>query len=166
MRARPATEVLVANKARFVAFAAVWLFVAAASAALHSRRADGGDDWLWIMVATFVVAAAACSIWAAIKPPMLRLEPDGFVVSGGLSGASQRILWAEITGFFVFHQSRLGELVGYNYRPGRGTNFPMQRAQRRMGADGAISGRWGLSPADLAAKLNDYRNRAMESVAD
>jgi len=96
------------------------------------------------------------------RPRKLTLDAEGFSISGGLSRKAAKTKWRDVAGFFPVKMAAGPSMVGFDYtadaqRKPRGTWV----AKFISGADGAISGAWPCSTADLANQLNNFRVRAL-----
>lgn len=135
-----------------ISLAFVALFVWMALGSTSERDVLTG----WIGVALFGVGALLFG-WLLVRPQVLRLDAQGFVLEGGLVRTPKRIAWADIDRFFVVNAPRGGELILFSYLPGRAPPSRLGRLIHPYGADGGLPKNWTLSPKALVALLNDYR---------
>ena len=135
-----------------ISLAFVALFVWMATGSGSQRDVLTG----WIGIALFGAGALLFG-WLLVRPQVLRLDVQGFVLDGGLVRTPKRVAWADIERFFVYRAPRGGKLIGYNYLPGRAPPGPLRGIARAFGADGGLPRNWTLSPEALVALLNDCR---------
>jgi len=97
-----------------------------------------------------------------IRPQVLSLDPEGFTLAGGLMRKPQRTLWRDIDKFFVYAvPSGGGDMVAYNYSPGKLPTTVAASLSHAMGADGGLPPGWSLPPAEMVERLNAYRQAVL-----
>jgi hypothetical protein len=97
-----------------------------------------------------------------LRPRKLTLDSEGFSVSGGLTRKPVTTQWQDVTGFFPLTIRVGSSMVGFNYCADAKHKPRGARVSKRLaGADGGISGAWPCSAADLANRLNAYREHAL-----
>src|SRR5258708_6585975 len=72
---------------------------------------------LWCCMAFFGLGALVF-FWLLIRPQMLVLDGQGFLLGGGLVRSPKLVRWKDIEGFHVYSLPRAGEMIGYNFAPG------------------------------------------------
>jgi hypothetical protein len=115
---------------------------------------------LWGPLAVFA-AAAVVSCWLLARPLRLRLDAEGFTVSGGFQPQSRTVSWVDVGPFFIVGVGQGVRMVGYDLRPGARRAGGLSRLNRALGADEALPQGWTLSPDQLAEVLNTWRTRAL-----
>ena len=143
-----------------IALAFVALFLWMALGSTSQRDVLTG----WIGIALFGTGGGLFG-WMLVRPQVLRLDAQGFVLDGGLVRKPKRIAWADIDRFFVYRAPRGGKLIGYNYLPGRAPPSRLVGLNRAFGAEGGLPRNWTLSPEALVTLLNDYRARSSAAGA-
>lgn len=118
------------------------------------------DDWRGLLGLVFFGLGVLIFGWRLIRPGTLTLDGDGFTVVD-LFGRERRTAWRSVTPFFLMKLSRGGNLIAYNYVPGQEPKAALLKVSRALGADAGIAGIWPGSKADMVARLNDYRTRAL-----
>jgi hypothetical protein len=110
----------------------------------------------------FFGLCAAVFVVLLLRPRKLTLDENGFAISGGLARKPIIIQWGDVTGFFPLSIGPRASMIGFNYSPDAKDKPRGAWVSKRLaGADGAISGAWPCSNADLANQLNTYRQRAL-----
>ena len=99
--------------------------------------------------------------WRLLRPGNLTLDQDGFTVVD-LFGRPRKTLWRDVTEFFELRLTRGGTLIAFNYVEGHAPKSRLIGLARGIGAEGTVSGLYCGSRKALIAKLNSYRDAALE----
>jgi hypothetical protein len=121
---------------------------------------DDDTTVLWLCIAFFGPCALVFA-WLLVRPQMLVLNGQGFILGGGLVRSPKLVRWQDIEGFHVYDLPRAGEMIGYNFAPGVKKSSVMRSITKSLGAEAALPKGWPFSPEDMAVLLNEYRRRAM-----
>lgn len=123
-----------------------------------SLFAEQSDDTNWKLQAggIFFAICAFAFVAMLLRPHRLRLEPEGFTLSGGLSRTPKRIEWRHVGDFYVRPLNRGAKMVAFKYVAG--ATVPFGGA---LGTSGGIPGVWPHGPEALVECLNDYRDAAL-----
>jgi len=112
--------------------------------------------WLCIVLFAFIGLLSAVLV---LRPQTLRLDAQGFTISGGPLLKPATTLWRDVTEFFVFNMPSGGTLPGYNFQPHYTRNARLRRINSKLGAESTVAGRWKISTEELTAALENYRQR-------
>jgi len=136
------------------------LAFALGSAFLIYVSKDDDTIGLWFCMALFGPGALVFA-WLLVRPQMLVLNPQGFILGGGLVRSPKLVQWKDIEGFHVYSLPKAGEMIGYNFAPGVKKSSVMRSITKSLGAEAALPKGWQFSPEEMAVLLNEYRRRAM-----
>ncbi len=139
----------------------LFLLVSAAFAGVGVLMVRGGDRVGWAEIALFGSGAVVFCILLLPGSAYLKLDADGFTFCSLFR--SHRLRWSEVDSFGVADIG-VRQMVAFNFSP-------LHRGQERMrkissaiaGYEGALPDTYGRSAEDLAALLNQWRDRAIPS---
>ncbi|MXO57958.1 hypothetical protein GRI89_00145 [Altererythrobacter salegens] len=129
-----------------LAFVAISLF--AEQSGDTSWKLQAGGIFFGLCALTFVAML--------IRPHRLRLDPEGFTLSGGLTRTPRKIGWRHVGEFYVRPLSHGASMVAFKYADEAVVPFGGV-----LGKSGGIPGVWPDGPDALAYMLNDYRDAAL-----
>jgi hypothetical protein len=100
--------------------------------------------------------ALGATLWTA--PLVLKLDHEGFVLSGGLFRQTRQYAWRDIDRFYVWSlSSPISSLVAFNLLPGRTPQDGIARSGHGSGAKGVLlPAGWPISTRHLVEYLNAY----------
>jgi hypothetical protein len=98
--------------------------------------------------------ALGVKLWSARR--VLQLDPEGFVVSGGLFQQVRRYAWRDIDRFSVWSGAYASSLVAFSFLPGRAPQAASARPGHAGNVMGFLPAGWSLSTRDLVESLNAY----------
>lgn len=157
--ARPLVEVYrTARWKNLLLLAFSLMFVAIGPLMLRDAKETSDVIAAWFCMGFFGLGAVVF-VLLLMRPMTLTLDPAGFVVEGGLR-PGKKVVWTDVSEFFLFKLPKGGKMIGYNYAQGRAPQSVLLKASRFVGADAGLPGMWNISKADLVDRLNDYRQRA------
>lgn len=130
----------------------------------------GAGDWLINAVGligiVFFGTPLLKLLWLLIRPYNLRLDGEGFTLSGGTCLKPQKTAWQHVERFFIRGSGIPGsQFVAWGCVAGRSPKrwaFMSQfLAPEGELADGALPNLWTLSAPELEQRLNAYRECAL-----
>jgi hypothetical protein len=126
------------------------------------RHPDGLEELVmaWLCVVLFGFGVLVMTL-LMVRPMVLRLDADGYTLSGGLMRAPRQTLWRNIEPFYIYQLPRGGRMIGYNYVAGYKPDNLVKKFNRAFGAEAALPRGWPSSPEKMVTLLNDYRARAL-----
>ena len=117
------------------------------------------NSWRWFVFLFFGLGVLT-SVWLCFRPQKLRLDGEGFEISGGLRRSSRKISWSDVPDFRVFRLSRGGKAIAFDFRPEAQHRSLLTSLNRGFGIDGTLPRLWPGRPEDLVEELNYYRTNA------
>ena len=136
------------------------VFVLGSALMIYVSKDDDTTGLWWCMA--FFGPCALVFAWLLVRPQMLVLNGQGFILGGGLVRSPKLVPWKDIEGFFVVHRRRrIGDMIGYNFAPGVKKSSVMRSVTKSLGAEAALPQGWTLSPEEMVVLLNEYRRRAL-----
>lgn len=123
-------------------------------------RNEMGDLFFWSN-ALFTGVFTVLALWIMIRPHRLRLDDDGFTLSGGLHWSPMRVAWRDVEKFVAKTYGTRWVQIGIRFRP---------RVKRSwlsgwLDIDDSLPGGWDLSDAEMVDYLNEHRIIAMNRMA-
>lgn len=119
---------------------------------------SGDTNWKLQAGGIFFALCALAFVAMLLRPHRLRLDPEGFTLSGGLTRTPTMIEWRDVGDFHVRPLSRGAKMVAFKYAEGAGVPFG-----GALGKSGGIPGVWPHGPETLVNRLNDYRDAALNN---
>lgn len=125
---------------------------------VFSLFAEQSGDTNWKLQAGGIFFALCTPAFVAMlfRPLRLRLDPEGFTLSGGLNQTPKKTEWRDVGDFYVTPLGRGAKMVAFKYLEGAVVPFG-----GALGSSGIIPGVWPDGPESLAERLNDYRDAAL-----
>jgi hypothetical protein len=145
---------LTPGKLKFALLGAVFCFLALIGALLAL-----GDLWYgWLAFGLFGIASATC--FASLIPACahLALDREGFTMRSMFTRRRHR--WADVQPFYTGFVNRT-ETVVYNIADPNTRSAARAKIGDIRGYDYWLPGGYGMTPADLAAYLNEWREAAL-----
>ena len=93
--------------------------------------------------------------WLLVRPMKLRLDEEGFELSGGFYLRPVRIAWRDVDRFTAV-RVRYGFMLQYSYQLGHARPGRVARLLGLDQAPGSLPSGWPMSAPALAQLLNDY----------
>jgi len=135
------------------------IFVAAA---LFLPRDPGRSQAALTAAGVFFGLGALVAAVLLVRPQRLRLDGEGFIVSGGFVRTPHKVPWRDIDPMFVYRLPRGGKMIGYNFVPGARERNRLAIINRRWaGAEAALPKLWSESPEQMVEEINAYRAKAL-----
>ena len=149
----PETEELTSSRSK----AAIGLIGCLAFVAISVFAEQSGDtNWKLQAGGIFFGLCALTFVAMLMRPHRLRLDHEGFSLSGGLTRSPRKIGWRDVGEFYVRPLSRGARMVAFKYA--EGATIPFGGV---LGKSGGIPGVWPDGPEALVYLLNNYRDKAL-----
>jgi hypothetical protein len=129
--------------------------------ALYGDLGAFGNFWLWLGVAGTVAACPAFALMI-LRGSTLRLDADGMQLYQGLKRSHYR--WADVSEFAVADVGALSpaQTLMVAFDDANTSEGRLAAVNRRLiGYGGALPDSYGMTPWQLAALLNEWRQRAL-----
>jgi hypothetical protein len=118
----------------------------------------GDTDWTLRAGGIFFGLCTIAFVAMLLRPHRLKLDPEGFILSGGLTRTVKKIGWLNVDDFHVRRFSHGTKMVAFKYAEGAVVPFGGM-----FGKKGVIPGVWPDGPEVLAERLNAYRHSALNA---
>jgi len=119
-----------------------------------SAAAEAAGDTNWKLrggLILFGISSLMCA-WLMVRPHRLKLDPQGFTLSGGLLRSPKKTLWHDVGEFYVRRLRPGANMVAFTYAPEAKVPFGGS-----LGRSGGLPGMWPGGPEEVAWRLNQYR---------
>ena len=100
----------------------------------------------------FLGISSLANVVMLVRPYHLKIDDEGFTVSGGMGLANRTIAWRDVGEFYVRRISLGASFVGYTYADRK--KAPLKGL---LGRSWQIPGYWPGGPWEMLRRLNEYR---------
>jgi hypothetical protein len=118
----------------------------------------------------FLFAISPLLLWGVIRPPVIRIDSEGFTLDGGLRRKSSRIGWRDIEAFVMYAPYpgatmaalRRQVWVGYKMIPRHPVTAMTPPIDCLISTvDGSLGGGWPIEPKALVEFMENCRRNAL-----
>ena len=134
--------------------AVIGLFGCLAFVAISAWAWLSGDaSWKLQAGGVFFALCALVFLVMVLRPHRLKLDPQGFTLSGGLMRTARKTGWGDVREFYVRRLGHGSKMAAFTYA--EEASVPFNGA---LGRSGGIPGVWSGGPEEIVWRLNQYRN--------